>query len=155
MHGDFGQAFDRISRSIRQNIILATRIEEGRLTRLTALASERAQARVRDAERAVVAAKAQARARRERVEQLIIEPIERLEDDPRRRGRLHGRISDALRLEPRYHKPDQSVGALLAQLCKDFGLTPDWSAWADQDWAVEEARTNAPGSPYARKTGPP
>ena len=27
---------------------------------------------------------------------------------------------------------------------------PDWSLRADDDWAIEEAQTDAPGSPYGR-----
>ena len=41
------------------------------------------------------------------------------------------------------------IGAVIARLAEDLGLTPDWCLWAAQDWAVEEAATGAEGSPYA------
>jgi hypothetical protein len=42
------------------------------------------------------------------------------------------------------------IGASLARLCAALGLTPDWSLWEHEDWAIEEARADAPGSPYGR-----
>jgi hypothetical protein len=42
------------------------------------------------------------------------------------------------------------IGASVARLCAELGLTPDWSLWEDEDWAIEEAETDAPGSPYGR-----
>ena len=41
------------------------------------------------------------------------------------------------------------VGAVIARLCEDYDLEPDWSLWAGEAWAIEEAATNAEGSPYA------
>ena len=43
----------------------------------------------------------------------------------------------------------QPIGAMVAQLCAELGVEPDWSVWEDQPWAIKEARTNAEGSPYA------
>ena len=42
------------------------------------------------------------------------------------------------------------IGASIARICASLGLTPDWSLWEDEDWAIEEAETDAPGSPYGR-----
>ncbi len=47
------------------------------------------------------------------------------------------------------------IGAVIALICKDLGATPDWERWAGEDWALEEARTRAPGSPYADWNDPP
>ena len=44
---------------------------------------------------------------------------------------------------------DRSLGATVARMCRDLGLKPDWSQWAQEDWALAEARDRAPGSPYA------
>ena len=41
------------------------------------------------------------------------------------------------------------IGASVARLCAELGPTPDWSLWENEDWAIEEAETDAPGSPYA------
>jgi len=42
------------------------------------------------------------------------------------------------------------IGASVARLCAELGLTPDWSLWEDEEWAIEEAQTDAPGSPYGQ-----
>jgi hypothetical protein len=44
---------------------------------------------------------------------------------------------------------DRSVGALVAGICTDLYLDPDWSWWQDERWAVKEIRDKPPGSPYA------
>ena len=51
---------------------------------------------------------------------------------------------------------DRPVSAVLGQLCADLGVTPDWSEWAKDDWALDEAERGVAGSPYVvRETGPP
>ena len=41
------------------------------------------------------------------------------------------------------------TGAIVAEICKDLNLEPDWSLWAEAHWARSETRNEAPGSPYA------
>ncbi len=42
------------------------------------------------------------------------------------------------------------IGELVARICQDLGVTPDWSLWEAEDWALGEAEAKLPGSPYAR-----
>jgi hypothetical protein len=44
---------------------------------------------------------------------------------------------------------DRPIGELVARICRDLGVTPDWGLFEDDDWAIEEARTRPPGSPLA------
>ncbi|MGZ6039172.1 MAG: hypothetical protein ACXWKR_10910, partial [Phenylobacterium sp.] len=30
------------------------------------------------------------------------------------------------------------LGELVARICRDLGVTPDWSRFRDEDWAIEE-----------------
>jgi hypothetical protein len=69
---------------------------------------------------------------REAVERLVCETRERLEDE---------RIHDYL-----FHRP---VSEIVALICQDLGLEPDWSLLADTCWAQGEIAQNPPGSPYA------
>ncbi|MEA2757117.1 MAG: hypothetical protein QOJ54_3406, partial [Aliidongia sp.] len=46
-----------------------------------------------------------------------------------------------------------SIGEIIARICRDLGVTPDWARWVDADWARDEMATKPPGSPYA--TWPP
>jgi len=49
-----------------------------------------------------------------------------------------------------------SIGETIAAFCKELGVKPDWDLWKDKPWAVDEARNQTPGSPYAAGgTGPP
>jgi hypothetical protein len=41
------------------------------------------------------------------------------------------------------------VGALVAGICTDLYLDPDWHLWQHERWAVKEIRDKPPGSPYA------
>src|SRR6185312_7856750 len=40
------------------------------------------------------------------------------------------------------------VGELVAMLCRDFGLEPDWSHLAAEAWAKAEIESGAEGSPF-------
>ena len=79
----------------------------------------------------------------ETVERLVREADERLEDDDI--------YSDLTR---------RRLDEIVALICKDLGLQPDWDRLADDYWAKEEIDRPPPGSPYAgwkdrRSAGPP
>jgi hypothetical protein len=40
------------------------------------------------------------------------------------------------------------VGEIVALICRDLRLSPDWSRWAQEAWAQEEIRSGAPQSPF-------
>ena len=40
------------------------------------------------------------------------------------------------------------VGELVAMICRDFGLQPDWDALAQEAWAQAEIESGAAGSPF-------
>ncbi len=43
---------------------------------------------------------------------------------------------------------DAPIGVLVARICRDLGVTPDWSLLQGYVWAIEEAATLPPGSPF-------
>ena len=121
---DFGSvalAFSRLAKTVRQCIALQARLEEEHAAPTPAPGRRDAAA----SKPAAPAAMGEAEA----------EPTERAY-----RERL-----DAL--EPADSRP---IGAIVAEICETLGVEPDWSLWQDQDWAIREAKTSAPGSPYAR-----
>ena len=69
---------------------------------------------------------------RERVERLVYETGERLEDDD-----IYGDVMT------------RPIREIVALICKDLGLQPDWNLLADIYWAREEIAHSPPGSPYA------
>ena len=68
----------------------------------------------------------------EAVERLVSEAGERLEDD--------GFYRDLT---------ERPLGEIVALVCKDLGLQPDWDLLADEYWAKAEIKRPPPGSPYA------
>src|SRR6185369_17466517 len=36
------------------------------------------------------------------------------------------------------------IGDLVARICADLGVTPDWNLWMDQDWAIEYEKSLPP-----------
>lgn len=68
----------------------------------------------------------------ERVERLVREAGERLEDED---------IYRDLTRRP--------LGEIVALICKDLGLAPDWDRTAGEYWAMAEIAKPPPGSPYA------
>jgi hypothetical protein len=68
----------------------------------------------------------------EAAERLVLEAGERLEDD---------RIYRDLTQRP--------LGEIVALICKDLGLEPDWDRLAGEYWAKAEIERPPPGSPYA------
>ena len=132
---DLARAFDRASRAVRMSIALRDRL-------------------VKDAAPGRQAARAAAdNARTERAGRV---------------RRIVGRITqgvwkDSLMCElldkqvrERLFDPDISgelldrpIGALVAQICADLGLGPDWRALAEEAWAQAEITERPTGSPYA------
>jgi hypothetical protein len=68
----------------------------------------------------------------ETVERLVREAVERIEDD--------GVFGDIM---------TRPFGEIVALICRDLGLKPDWDALSSEVWAQEEIRTRAKGSPFA------
>ena len=61
------------------------------------------------------------------VERLLDDLDERLED---------GCYDDAL--------ADAPIAELVARICDDLGVTPDWRIWDDEDWAIEHLKACTP-----------
>jgi hypothetical protein len=146
--GDPGLGFARVARAVRLTLALEARTREGSIARRNAVASEAegpaagAAARIRALLAPMVRGPREAEVRRiardiieaeggERAEALMAELHERLDDDED------------------YAEPDRPVGEALARICRDLGLTPDWSRWADQDWAAEAAAHRPPDAAAA------
>jgi hypothetical protein len=60
-----------------------------------------------------------------------------------------------LDLDDRLGEPDieaiigeRPISAIVALLCQGLGIVPQWRLWANERWAIREARRNVPGSPF-------
>ena len=160
--GDMAKAYDRISRAIRLNILLEQRVTEEAMTRparvlAAAKAAEEgrqdAEQRRRQAQRA---AETEAWTDADTVMEVVEETLMAEQADLKAIGpqmeelfeRLNERDCD-------YDCSSRPIGAVIALICKDLGVEPDWERWEWENWAMEEARTRAPGSPYADWNDPP
>jgi len=75
------------------------------------------------------------------LDRLMIEAGERLDDED-----LYGKVLD------------RPVGELVALICRDLGLAPDWARLAEEAWARAEIESGVEGSPFAEllmETRPP
>ena len=135
-----GLVFSRIARAVRQTLALEARFaqeveqaraeHERRRANVEHLIFQHRQEDIREFVAKAIEAEAEQRDTPESdVERLLDDLDERLED---------GRYDDALA------DPDAPIAELVARICDDLGVTPDWRIWDDQDWAIEHLKANTP-----------
>jgi hypothetical protein len=132
-------AYARIARAVRLTVMLQARLiaerrdgEDARTAARAAAAFERREQKRRRVERMVERVAIDACGDDEALaEHLAVEAIERLEDDD-----LYGDVMS------------RPVGELVALICRDLGLEPDWAVLAEQAWARDEILGAAVGSPF-------
>jgi hypothetical protein len=147
--GDLGLVFSRVARAVRQTLALEARIEDDRrmredraaaaeIRRVSAIEWDHKDRRRTLVTRAVEQMiETEAETDENRAEDLLADLDERLED---------GELDADLAQHP--------ISEIIARICRDLGITPDWSLWANEPWAIEEAETAAPGSPFAAGSRP-
>jgi hypothetical protein len=148
--GDLALAYSRVSRAVRLTLMLQSKLIED------LKAADKAGAEV-DAE----AAKDEARSdpayqKKVRVE-AIVERVIRAErpDDAETLDTLMTDACERLDDEDVYGDlMERPVSELVARICKDLGLTPDWAELAEELWAVREVQSGRPGWPLAQQALP-
>jgi hypothetical protein len=132
--GDLGLVYSRIARAVRQTLALETRLADeiekagverarDRLETLRRAATER-QEQIRDYVAEAIEAEAVERnAADSDVERLLDDLDERIEA---------GDYDDTLDTAP--------IGELVARICADLGVIPDWDLWNDQEWALDHLK---------------
>ena len=150
-------AVERAPRSVRLSLALAARLdgdEPVRKARARDEVSALREAQAEDRRRVEAAARAAEREAAAQREEAVFEVVEAtLEASGMDAETLEERVAEiAERMregEWEYDYVERPIGAVIAAICEDLDIKPDWLAWADTDWAIEEAATAAPGSPYA------
>ena len=123
---DLSLRFHRISRSIRMSLALDAKLAAGFQDR----AKERKVAQLTE--------------RKALAKEAVSRQVDR--DTPDRD--LHQERSDRIEREDLEDFSDKPVSEIIAIICADLGITPDWQAWSLEPWAIDERRTHVPGSPY-------
>jgi len=152
--------YARLARAVRQSLALAGKLDVDSETRraqgLQAAQAGKARAAQAAARPDPINVQTQAddvrRARREEAAEIITPLLEDAVDaldDPVRAERLYDSLYERL------DDPDDTVGLMdrpmgqvVASICRDLGLTPDWKAWSEEDWAIDEGEARPPGSPF-------
>jgi hypothetical protein len=138
--GNFAMVYSRVARAVRMTLALQSRV----MKELLAL-NEGASAAASPAEPNPL------RARRERVNTIVQRVIETEHSHDETIDRLSSDAWERLTDDDIYGDiTDRPLGEVVARICEDLGLSPDWTTLAREAWAVDEAATGAPGSPFPR-----
>ena len=136
VQGDIAMAYNRVARAVRQTIMLQSKLIEALQERETARAGRKA------------AAKASAA----RILRGVID--EDGANDAERAERLAGEAAERLREEDFGDLLARPFGEVVADICKDLGLSPDWLALAEDCAAAEAALNGKPAQPQEPFDGP-
>jgi hypothetical protein len=124
--------FSRIARAVRQTLALESKLAEDRDVRDKRTQAE--QARRRGAQR------------KNTVRHIVEQAIEADADGTDREDLLDD-LHERFEYEDDLRFADRPIAEHVARICRDLGVTPDWTLWSDEDWAIEETATRPGGSP--------
>jgi hypothetical protein len=144
--GDIALAYARVARAVRMTVALQSKrikelqaLEEGAARALVAAEAEEDDARL-DLEDA----------RKARVERIVTRVIKAQLDDEDAVERLADEASERLDDEDLYGDVlARPFSEIVADICRDLGLDPDWSRLAQEPWAREEIDSGQAGAPLA------
>ena len=147
------RAYARAARAVRLTVMLQSRLIKAR---------QEAGAAVEAASRAAAEEASQALRNREndakaRVSRIVRRVIEAEHDDEDRIERLDGEAMDRLDDEDVYGAVlTRPMSEMVADICRDLGLNPDWAKLAEECWALEEIGGGEVGEPLeAFRARPP
>jgi hypothetical protein len=138
--GNLALVFSRISRAVRQTIALEAKLAEEGRTRDEQTAAEQAR-------RAVVDGRERKQRRRAQAKRFIEQAVDIEAADHDAAEELLWELDERLD-DVEADFADRPIGEIVARICRDMGLAPEWSLWAKEEWAVEEIATRPPGSPF-------
>jgi hypothetical protein len=137
--GDVSLAYARVARAVRLTIALQSRL----LQDLQALDEV--------AERHLHGGRSNAaRARKARIGRILDRVIDAEAPDDAEGDRLAGEVRERLEHDDIYGDVlARPVGELVALICRDLGLSPDWVRLAEEAWAQDEIEGGQAGSPFS------
>jgi hypothetical protein len=135
VEGDVALAFGRVSRAVRLAVLLYSELTRGDADPDEIARQAEAGRRQAQVDRTVRIVKRVAAAQCPRdpfaVSAYAKEAAERLDNDD-----IYGLVAS------------RPLGALIAMICEDLGLQPDWDHLAAEAWAQAEIASGAEGSPF-------
>jgi hypothetical protein len=147
IQGDVALAFDRVTLAVRRTYALRARLIAEMEDR-EAAAARRALQAAQDQDDLDEAAETVSR---ERVKRIVRRAIETDRQGDRDAERLCEDAEERLEDSDIYgDMADRPFSEIVAQICQDLGVTPDWSRMAQEAWAREEMEHGPVGAPLAR-----
>jgi hypothetical protein len=129
VEGDIAMAYARVARAVRQAILLQSKLIEG----------------LRDREQAAAGRKSARRASAARIIRDVID--DERANDSERTEQLRAEAAERLEHEDFADLDVRPFGAVVMEICRDLGLSPDWLALARDCAAAEAAFSGEPGAP--------
>jgi CRISPR/Cas system CSM-associated protein Csm2 small subunit len=119
---DLGLQFSRIARAVRQTVALEAKFDSEREARQAKAEADRA---------------AETRLRGIRRKTRVGDIVERIIDEESDSERLIETLSERLEDADDTDFADRPLGEIVAAICRDLGVTVDWTLWEEQPWAAE------------------
>jgi hypothetical protein len=139
-------AYARVARAVRQSLMLQARL----IKQIQAEDAQAASSAAFDASCARVERGQQTVARKAQVERIVERIAAREHGDTEVVERLIEETCERLDCEDLYgHVLDRPLSELVAMICHDLGLDPDWPRLAEEAWALEEVAGGVVGEPLA------
>jgi hypothetical protein len=137
--GDVSLAYARVARAVRLTLALRSRLLQD------------LQAWDEVAERHLRGGRLNAaRARKARIGRILDRVIDAEAGDDGEGDRLAGEVRERLEHDDIYGDVlARPVGELVAMICRDLGLSPDWVRLAEEAWAQDEIEGGQAGSPFS------
>jgi hypothetical protein len=148
---DAATGFINAARAVRVTLLLQARLQAGLNVRRLELGQER---KARKFSEGIASAQANS-AKADAMADIVADVIETEAGDRADVLRLAQTGRETVQLD--WYEADYDempVSAVVAKVCKDLGVTVDWSRWGDEDWAVEEAEEGVEGSPFVKRAEP-
>jgi hypothetical protein len=157
VHGkrrDPADAFGALSRAIRLTLALEARTDAELRDLKAGVVRVREKARKRAAKRARAAAARDHEDRRNRASYLVENLAEAEIGDGDEFENLCAALEERLNEDEAYFDCAKwPLREMVERLCKDLGLSPDWSRWTGDDWILHDADGRSFFSPF-RKPSP-
>jgi hypothetical protein len=155
--GDAALAYSRISKAIRQTVMLHAKFEEEAGKTDEQRAAEAAAAQAAEAQRAAAAEAGRKAHQRRQVKRAVTVALDTASDAAAARKEKTSAFAGLhLKLRERLDDYDEysdfgrlPVGAVVESICRVLGLEFDPALWEDEPWAKAEMAEKPEGSPYA------
>jgi hypothetical protein len=150
---DPADSLNIIARAVRLTVALETKTDEYLRDLKAGVVRERAEEKVRAAERARVRAAEEQEARVEWVRDLVLCVAETEVPDLDAFENVFEALDRELELdEVGFGYADRPLREWVERLCRDVGLHPDWSRWTDEGWDLDDVPVR-PGFDAFRLSG--